>query len=112
MNLTDWVLILAIVLSAIVFLCSCNGRRRRSRSYVDRARRAQGTRLLMQAAIALWAALLTLERCFVEPAGGPFGFALRPPVALGAALALAVVGLVWSFRASRLFRARRIFGTC
>lgn len=112
MNLTDWILILAIALSAIGFLCSRTGHRSRSRSYVDRARRARGTRLLMQAVIALWAALLTLDRCFVAPSGAPFGLALRPHVALGMALALVLVGSVWSFRASRLFRARRIFGTC
>ncbi|QGZ61739.1 hypothetical protein [Paraburkholderia acidisoli] len=115
MNLTDWVVILAIVLAAIAFLCPRN---RRRGSFVDRARRAQGRRLLMQAAVALWGALLTLERCFVATsvtaAAGRASpsFFLRPHVALGMALALAVVGLVWAFRACRLFKARRIFSTC
>lgn len=119
MNLTDWIVILALVLVAIAFLCSRN---RRRGSFVDRARRAQGRRLLMQAAVALWAAFLTLERCFVATSAtsstaighAPVAsvFALRPPVALGMALALGVVGIVWAFRATRLFKARRIFGTC
>ncbi|SDC40692.1 hypothetical protein [Paraburkholderia lycopersici] len=109
MNLTSWLVILAIALAAIALFCS---RGSRKRSLTDRARHARGTRLLVQAAIALWAALLTLDRSFVSPGGAPFGHALNPRTALAAALALAAIGCICSFRASRLLKARRIFGAC
>ena len=62
MDLTDWLVILAIALAAIIFLCSRGGRRG---SLADRSRHVHGTRLLLQAAFALWAALLMLDRSFV-----------------------------------------------
>ncbi|CAG9246393.1 hypothetical protein [Paraburkholderia unamae] len=109
MNLTDWLVILAIALAAIAFFCSRNGRKG---SLTDRARHAHGTRLLVQATLALWAALLVLERCFAGSVSVPFGLGASPRVALAVALALAAVGGIWSFRASRLLKARRIFGAC
>ena len=109
MNLTDWLVILAIALAAILFFCS---RGRRKGSLTDRTRHVHGTRLLLQAAFALWAALLMLDRSFVAPLGVPFGHAVSPHTRLATALALAAVGGIWSFRASRLLKPRRIFGAC
>ncbi len=64
MELTDWIVILAVTLMAIAFFCA---RTPVSWSRENRARRLAGTRLLVQAACALWAALLILAR-------GLFGF--------------------------------------
>lgn len=109
MDLTDWLVLLAVALAAIAFFCSRGGRKG---SLTDRVRHARGTRLLVQAALALWAALLMLERSFVTPHSVPFGLALSPRMVLAVALALVAVGGIWSFRASRLLKARRIFGAC
>ena len=107
-DLTDWLVILAIALMAILFFCKRGGRKG---SLTDRARHLHGTRLLLQGAFALWAALLMLDRSFVLPLSVPFGIARSPHTMLAAALALAGVGAIWSFRASRLLKPRRIFGT-
>ncbi|WP_321936769.1 hypothetical protein [Paraburkholderia sp. J8-2] len=109
MNLTDWLVILAIALAAILFFCRHGGRKG---SLTDRARHVHGTRLLLQGAFALWAALLMLDRSFVLPLSAPFGIVTNPHTMLATALALAGVGVLWSFRASRLLKPRRIFGTC
>ncbi|WP_321948699.1 hypothetical protein [Paraburkholderia sp. J10-1] len=109
MDLTDWLVILAIALAAILFFCRHGGRKG---SLTDRARHVHGTRLLLQGAFALWAALLMLDRSFVLPLSVPFGIVVSPHTMLAAALALAGVGSLWSFRASRLLKPRRIFGTC
>ena len=61
MELTDWIVILAIVLIAIAFFCSRTPARW---SRENRARRFTGTRLLVQAAFALWAAVLIVVRGF------------------------------------------------
>ncbi|WP_322032936.1 hypothetical protein [Paraburkholderia sp. J76] len=108
MDLTDWLVILAIALAAILFFCKRNGR---AGSLTDRARHLHGTRLLLQGAFALWAALLLFDRSFL-PLNVPFGFAMSPHAMLATALALAGVGALWSFRASRLLKPRRIFSTC
>jgi hypothetical protein len=109
MNLTDWLVILAIALAAIAFFCSRGGRKG---SLTDRARHAHGTRLLVQAVFALWAALLMLQSSFLAPGSVPFSFALNPRVALAVGLALVAIGAICSFRASRLLKARRIFSAC
>jgi len=106
MDLMDWIVILAIALTAIAFFCSRGGRKG---SLVDRARHAHGTRLLVQAALALWLALLMLVRSFVVPRGATFGLALNPRMVLAVAFALVAVGGIWLFRASRLLKPRRIF---
>ena len=55
MELTDWIVILAVALFAIAFYC----RRAPARwSLENRARRFTATRLLVQAALSLWAAVL------------------------------------------------------
>jgi hypothetical protein len=109
MDLTDWLVILAIALAAIAFFCSRGGRKG---NMIDRARHVHGTRLLMMAVFALWAALLMLQRSLIAPVGAPFGLALSPRMALATALALGAMGIIGSFRASRLLKARRIFGAC
>jgi hypothetical protein len=109
MDLTDWIVILAIALLAIAFFCP---RVSRHATFADRARHRAGVRHLVQAALALWGALLTLERCFVSPHAAPFGPSLDPRAMLGAALVLALAGCIWSIRGHRLLRTRRLFNTC
>jgi len=109
MDLTDWIVILAIALLAIAFFCP---RTSRHATFVERARRRAGTRLLVQGALAVWGALLTLERCFVSPHVAPFGLSLDPRAVLGAGLVLALAGCVWSIRGHRLLRRRRLFSAC
>jgi len=106
MQFMDWIILLAIALLSIAFFCSRHPSRH---SLTDRARHLRGTRLLMQATVALWAALLTFERSLTSPRGVPFGLDLKPHVALGAALLFAVVGCGWSIRARRLLRQYRMF---
>ena len=103
MQFTDWIIILAIALASVVFLCS---RHLAGSSLTDRARQMRGTRLLVLATISLWAALLTLERSLTSPDGVPF---VSPPVALGLALLLTVAGGVSSIVGRRLLRQRRMF---
>lgn len=103
-DLTSWLVVLAIALTAILFFCR---RVCRKGSLTDRVRHMHGTRLLLQGALALWAALLVLVRSFVVP----FGIAISHHAMLAIALALAGVGAVWTFRASRLLKPRRLFGT-
>jgi hypothetical protein len=109
MDLTDWLVILAIALAAILFFCARGGHKG---NLTDRARHMHGTCLLMLGAVALWSALLMLQGTFIAPLGAPFGHALSPRTALAVALGLGAVGVVWSIRASRLLKARRIFGAC
>jgi len=122
MELTDWIVVLAIALLAIAFYCSRSGRHA---ALADRARHRRGTRLLMQGAIALWSALLTLDRSFVSPGtlpglpgfsglsaahGAPFGLRLSAPAALALSLVLVVAGCCWTMRGLRLVRTRHLFG--
>ncbi|MFP6558660.1 hypothetical protein WJ542_10110 [Paraburkholderia sp. B3] len=106
MDLTDWIVLLAIALLAIAFFCS---RTHRRATFVDRMRHRAGTRLVVQAAIAFWGALLVLAQSFLSPGAAPFGLHLDPRAVLGLALMLIVAGSVWSIRGRRLLRARRLF---
>ncbi|WP_028219132.1 hypothetical protein [Paraburkholderia oxyphila] len=105
MDLTDWIVLLAIALMAIAFFCKRTGRRATT---AERARHARGTRMLIQAAIALWSALFMLERTLVSPGSLPIGH-LNPHAALAVVLALAVAGCLWSIRGRSLLKPRRIF---
>jgi hypothetical protein len=107
MKLTDWIVILAVALMAIAFYCS---RSNPDATFCDRMRHRRGTRLLLQGAIALWAALLTLDRSFVSPGGVPFGLNLSADTVLALALMLVVAGCRWSVRGRRLLRSRQLFG--
>ena len=103
MQWIDWLVILAIALILVAFYCF---RYPAGYSLTDRAQHLRGTRLVVQATIALWAALLTLERSLMSPDDLPF---MSPPVALGIALLLAVAGCVWSIVGRRLLRQHRMF---
>lgn len=119
MELTDWIVVLAISLMAIAFYCSRSGRRA---ALADRARHRRGTRLLMQGAIAFWSALLALDRSFVSPGAlhalparpalpaAPFGLGLSAHAVLALSLVLVVAGCSWTMRGLRLVRTRHLFG--
>ncbi|NML32216.1 hypothetical protein [Paraburkholderia antibiotica] len=106
MKLTDWIVTLAILLMAIAFLCA---RRRSAWSRNDRVRHMAGTRLLMQAACALWAALLIVAHglFMIDDLGR-----LRPTsiAALAGVAGLVLCSCYWSVRGHRLLKSRRIFG--
>lgn len=106
MDLTDWIVLLVIALMAIAFFCRRSHRRGTA---AERARHLRGTRMLIQAAIALWGAMLMLERAFVAPGGMPFGAALSTHTVLGVVVVLAGAGCLWSIRGHRLLKTRRIF---
>lgn len=105
MELTDWIIILAIVLIAIAFFC---GRAPASWSLENRARRFTGTRLLVQAALALWTALLILVRGLFALDGLP-GMRATPHTILTGAAVLVAFGCYWSIRGSKLLKPRRLF---
>ena len=105
MELTDWVVILAVTLIAIAFYC---GRAPASWSPENRARRFTGTRLLVQAAFSLWGALLILERGLFA-LDGLVGLRPEPHTILASAAVLVTLGCYWSIRGSKLLKPRRLF---
>jgi hypothetical protein len=111
MDLTDWIVVLAVTLMAISFFCARTGAHW---SRENRARRRAGARLLVQAACSLWAALLLLARGLFVLDGLPGLPGLRP-APLEALVGVAVLvscGCYWSIRASKLLRPRRLFSAC
>jgi hypothetical protein len=106
MALTDWVVLLAIALMAIAFFCRHSSRRGTS---AERARHARGRRMLIQAAVALWGALLMLQRTFAAPGDLPVAPYLSPRSALAIVFVLAIVGCLWSVRGRQLLKQRRLF---
>ncbi len=107
MNLTDWIVILAVALMTIAFFCM---RAPTAWSLENRMRRLTGTRLLAQAAIALWSALLLLQRGVFSP-DDIAGQRPAPHVVLACALMLAVAACYWSVRGARLLKPRQLFAT-
>jgi hypothetical protein len=105
MEPTDWIIILAIVLIAIAFFCA---RTPASGSLENRARRFTGTRLLVQAALALWAAPLILARGLFA-LDGLAGIRVAPYTILMGAAVLIVFGCYWLIRGSKLLKPRRLF---
>ncbi|MFL9865796.1 hypothetical protein PQR67_16600 [Paraburkholderia fungorum] len=105
MELTDWIVILAVTLMAIAFFCA---RTRANWSRENRARRLAGTRLLVQAACALWAALLIAARGLFALDGLP-GLHPAPLEALTGVAILTCCGCYWSIRGSKLLKSRRLF---
>ncbi|CAB3699684.1 hypothetical protein LMG22037_03435 [Paraburkholderia phenoliruptrix] len=108
MELTDWIVILAVTLMAIAFRCA---RTPAGWSRENRARRLAGTRLLAQAACSVWAASLIVARC-VFALDGLLG--LRPTlyeVLIVVAILLAC-GCYWSVRGRQLLKSRRLFVSC
>jgi hypothetical protein len=106
MALTDWIVLLAIAVMAIAFFCRHSNRRGTS---AERARHVRGRRLLIQAAVALWAALLMLQRTFAAPGELPVAPWLSPRGTLAIVFVLAVAGCLWSVRGRQLLKQRRIF---
>lgn len=105
MELTDWIVILAIALIAIGFFC---GRVPARWSMENRARRLTATRLLVQAAFALWAALLIVVRGLFVINGLP-GMSLAPHTVLSGAAVLVVFGCYWSIRGRQMLKPKGMF---
>jgi hypothetical protein len=103
MDLTNWVIMLAVALISLAFFCA---RTPANWSIENRARRFTGTRLLAQAVMSLWAAVLVVVHGLLK-LDGPFH--LSPIVILGCALLLVIAGCYWSVRGRRLLRPRRLF---
>lgn len=104
MDLTNWVIILAVALISLRFFCS---RAPANWSIENRARRFTGTRLLAQAVLSLWSALLVVVRGLF--ALGASSIRVSPALLLAGALLLVAASGYWSFRGSKLLRSRRIF---
>lgn len=100
MELIDWIVILAITLMAIAFFCA--------RTPTNRSRRLTGTRMLVQAACSLWAALLIIARGLFA-IDGLGGVRLAPINALLGVAILLACGCYWSIRGSKLLKPRRLF---
>lgn len=105
MELTDWIVILAITLMAITFFCA---RRPAHWSRDNRARRLTGMRMLAQAACSIWAALLIVARGLCTTDGLP-GLHCSPREALTSVAILVACGCYWSLRGSKLLKPRRLF---
>jgi hypothetical protein len=105
MELTDWIILLAVALIAIAFFCT---RAPANWSLENRARRITGTRLMVQAAIALWTALLILQRG-VFSLEDIAGLRLAPDLIIAGAVLLLIVGGYWWIRGSRLLKPRQLF---
>ncbi|MFM0501653.1 hypothetical protein [Paraburkholderia caffeinilytica] len=105
MELTDWIVILAVTLMAIAFFCAHTPA---NWSRENRARRLAGTRMLAQAACSLWTALLILARGLFVLDGLP-GLHPAPLEALTGAAILLACGCYWSIRGSKLLKPRRLF---
>ncbi|WNC88456.1 hypothetical protein RI103_12065 [Paraburkholderia sp. FT54] len=105
MELTDWIVILAVVLMAIAFFC---GRTPATWSHENRARRLAGTRMLGQAACSVWAALLIATRGLFA-LDGVAGLRPAPLEALTGVSILIACACYWSIRGSKLLKPRRLF---
>jgi hypothetical protein len=105
MDLTNWIIILAAALLGVAFFCL---RTRAEWSLENRARRRTGTRLIVQAVVASWSALLIVVH-------GASGLArsivphYTPSMLLLGALLLSVLGCYWFVRGARLLRPRKLF---
>jgi hypothetical protein len=108
MELTDWIVILAVALIAIAFRCA---RTPAGWARENRARRLAGTRMLVLAACSVWAALLILARC-VFALDGLLG--LRPTLyeVLAVVAVLLACACYWSVRGRQLLKSRRLFASC
>ena len=105
MELTDWIVILAVALFAIAFYC----RRAPARwSLENRARRFTATRLLVQAALSLWAAVLILVRGLFA-LDGLLGMRAAPHTTIAGAVVLIAFGCDGPIRGSRRLKPRRLF---
>jgi hypothetical protein len=105
MKLIDWIVTLVILLMAIVFFCA---RRPPTWSHNIHARHMKGTRLLMQAACALWAALLGVTNGLLT-VEGLAGVRPTPAESFAGIVVLLACSCYWSVRGRRLLKPRRIF---
>ncbi len=114
MDLTNWIIILAIALTAVAFF---SVRAPANRSIENRARRITGTRLLAQAVLALWTALLIVLRSLAAlgtqsttqlAAQQSASHSAQPAVLIGAAI-LVICGCYWLIRGSKLLKPRKLF---
>lgn len=105
MELTNWIVILTVTLMAIAFFCS---RTPANWSRENRTRRLAGTRMLVQAACSLWAALLIAARGLFALDGLP-GLHPAPLEVLTGVAVLICCGCYWSIRGSKLLKPRRLF---
>ncbi|ALP62676.1 MULTISPECIES: hypothetical protein [Paraburkholderia] len=104
MDLTNWVIILAVALISLTFFCS---RAPAHWSIESRARRFTGMRLLAQAVLSFWTALLIVARgLFVL---GSKTLHVAPAAILTGALLLIVASGYWSIRGRRMLKPRRLF---
>jgi len=108
MELIDWIVILAVTLTAIAFRCA---RTPAGWCRENRARRIAGTRMLVQAACAVWAALLVVARC-IFALDGLLGLRPTPAEVLIIVAILLACGCYWSIRGQRLLKSRRLFASC
>ena len=108
MELTDWIVILAVMLMSIAFFCA---RSPANWSRENRARRLTGTRMLVQAACAFWAAALLVARGLFALDGLP-GLRPVPLDVLSGATILVVCACYWSIRGARLLKPRGLFAAC
>ncbi|WP_345813720.1 hypothetical protein AAGS40_05560 [Paraburkholderia sp. PREW-6R] len=105
MELTDWIVVLAIALLAIAFFCArtpANGSRE------NRARRLAAARMFVQAACSWWAALLIVARCLFA-LDGLLGLRPAPLESLAGVAILFAFGCYCSIRGHQLLKPRRLF---
>lgn len=108
MELTDWIVILAVTLMAIAFFCLHTPA---NWSRESRRRRLAGMRMLIQAACSVWTALLIVARSLFA-LDGLLGLRPDPLHALTGAAILIACGCYWSIRGSQLLKQRRLFAAC
>jgi predicted metal-binding membrane protein len=109
MNLTNWLIMLAAALLWVAFFCL---RTRSEWSLENRARRRTGTRLIIQAVVASWGALLIIVHGadgLIPFIGRQYGPHYTPSALLFGALLLLALGSYWFVRGARLLRPRKLF---
>ncbi|MGF6569550.1 hypothetical protein ABH945_001626 [Paraburkholderia sp. GAS333] len=107
MELVDWIVILAVMLMAIAFFCA---RKPVNWSRENRTRRLAGMRMLVQAACAMWIALLIVARALFT-INGLAGLRPTPLHALTLVTMLIACACYWSIRGSKLLKPRQLFTT-
>ncbi|GAB7525487.1 hypothetical protein [Paraburkholderia sp. 2C] len=108
MDLTNWIVILAIAWTAVAFFCL---RPRANWSIENRARRRAGTRLIAQAVLAAWSAALIVVRGLTH-LGVPRTSHAAPLAWFIVAAALAICACYWLICGLKRVKARRLFTSC
>ena len=105
--LVDWLIALAALLAATLFLClRAPSAHRLAES--GRPRRVASARLLTQAVIGFWTAALIVAEGILGPDGDGQSLAGFAAIAF-AALGMSTVAAYWSMRAMRLRRPPALF---